>query len=525
MTTTGTTQRTTADAAAGLRPPFWTRGILALAGVRLGLHLATVAVTPYSVHRDELLYLAMGKYLRFFHMDFPPFIAVLANTARALFGDSLLAIRLFPAVAGSALIVLAALIARELGGGRTAQLLAAVAVFTAPLFLRAGSLFQPVVFDQVWWTLALLAMARIAGRDGGSLTDWLLLGAAGGLGLLTKFSIGFVAVGLAVALLLTPQRRWLLTRWPYVAALIALLIGSASIIGQLNLGLPVLGQMGDLQESQLVHVTAPKFIAEQALLLGPAVLLAILGAVALLSRHALVRWRVVGIACVATFLLLMVLRGKSYYVGPIYPALFAAGGVMIEGVGRGRRYLIAAGIVAMSAFALIILPIALPLASPDATARHAARLGITAAVTTNRGEVIPLPQDFADMLGWREQVQAVAQAYHALPPDDRARAVILARNYGEAGAIDFFGPAFGLPRAVAAAGSYWFFGPGDLPGDVAVALGLEEDDLAAFFGEVTVVERVRNPWGVPEQQDNPVVVARGPLRTIQDVWPELAGRN
>jgi hypothetical protein len=129
------------------------------------------------------------------------------------------------------------------------------------------------------------------------------------------------------------------------------------------------------------------------------------------------------------------------------------------------------------------------------------------------------------MLGWREQVEAVVREYHALPPDDRARAMILARNYGEAGAIDFFGPAFGLPRAVATAGSYWFFGPGELPGDVAVGPGLEPDDLAPFFGEVAVVERVRNPWGVPEQQDNPVVVARGPSRSIQDVWPELAGRN
>lgn len=517
------------------RPGLWLSGVLTLAAAKLGLHVWTNGITPFSTHRDELLYLAMGKYLRLFHMDFPPLIALLGRLHLAVGGESLVMLRLLPAVAGTALVVLAAVIARELGGGRAAQALAGLAVLCAPLFLRAAGLFQPVVFDQLWWTLALLGLLRLGSGSGSARSNWLLLGVAGGFGLLTKFSIGFIAVGMAAAILLTPHRRWLLTRWPWTAAAIALVIGSPGLAGQLNLGFPVLGQMDDLQAVQLVHVTPLQFMGEQALLLGPGVVLAIAGVLALLLDPALRRARVVALACVATFLLLMALRGKSYYVGPIYPALLAAGAVLVERLGRRReparslRYA-AAGVAlvlaaVMLAFTALSLPIVLPVASPEATAARAERLGITAAVTTNTGDRLPLPQDFADMLGWEEQVAAVAAAYHALPAAERARAVVVAGNYGEAGAIDFFGPRYGLPRAVAPIGSYWFFGPGDLPGDVLVTLGLEPDDLDGFYGQVDIVARVANPWGVPEQQDNPIAVARQPTTTLQQAWPGLAGRN
>jgi 4-amino-4-deoxy-L-arabinose transferase-like glycosyltransferase len=506
------------------RPALWLPGMLALAAAKFGLHLWVNVITPFSIHRDELLYLAMGKYLRFFHMDFPPLIAVFARLSHTVGGDSLVSIRFLPAVAGAALVVMAALLAREFGGGRLAQLLAIAGVLTAPLFLRAAGLFQPVVFDQLWWTVALFAVARVAGESGEQRRNWLLLGLAGGIGLLTKFSIGFIAVGIAAAILLSPLRTWLRTPWPYVAAGVALIVGCASIVGQVNLGFPVAQQMSDLQDSQLALVSPQQFTAEQALLLGPAILLAVAGAAGLLFTDALRRWRPVGIACLATFLLLMLLRGKAYYVGPIYPALLAAGAVLVERM-RYSRAIAGALTTVMVAFAVVGMPVVLPVASPEDTAARAEQLGITSAVTTNRGDVLRLPQDFADMLGWREQVAAAAAVYHALPPADREQAVIITSNYGEAGAVDFFGPAHGLPRAVAPIGSYWFFGPGDLPGNVAVTIGLEYDDLAPFFDEVRVVQRVSNPWGVPEQRNVPVALARGIVMSLQEAWPAFAGRN
>jgi 4-amino-4-deoxy-L-arabinose transferase-like glycosyltransferase len=507
-------------------PAFWTTGIAALAAAKLGMHVMTIMVTPYGVHRDELLYLAMGKYLRVFAMDFPPFIALLANTSRGVFGDTLLALRMGPALAGVALVVLAALIARTLGGGRGAQGLAALAVIAAPLFQRAASLFQPVVFDQLWWTLALYALVRIA--RGSQPRDWLLLGVAGGLGLLTKFSIGFIAVGVLVALVVTGERRAWGTRWPYIAALLALVLGSPSIIGQIALGFPVVGQMSDLQAHQLARVTPGAFLTGQLFMIGPAILLALVGVVYALVARGDADARVARpavIACMTAVLLLMVAQGKEYYAGPVYPMLFAAGAVALERLGRARRATTGALVALTLGYMLLALPIGLPILPAPQMARYAAWLGLTRAVVTNRGDVLPLPQDYADMLGWEEQVAAVARVYHDLPDADRGRAVILANNYGEAGAVDWYGPRHGLPRAVSNAGSYWFFGPGDLPGEVAVALGIEPDVLRDFYAEVTLVERLPNPWGVPEQQHNPIVVARRPMATLQEVWPELGGRN
>ncbi|HEU4566202.1 MAG TPA: glycosyltransferase family 39 protein, partial [Gemmatimonadaceae bacterium] len=471
------------------RPPLATSVVLPLAALVLAAHLATNLASPYGIHRDELLYLAMGRHLRLWAMDFPPGIALIAEGTRAILGDSLAAIRAVPALAAAAILALAALVARELGGGRRAQGLAALAVLASPLFLRAGNLFQPVVLDQLWWTLALYAVARAgaAAEDArGAMPDesrgparwWMLAGAACGLGLLTKFSIIFFALSLAAGVVLSPQRRALATPWPWIAVVIALAIGSPSIVGQIRLGYPVLGQMHDLRGTQLERVGAGEYLGGQLWMIGPALLLAVIGAASLLRSPAMRAYRVVGWTCVAVFVLLLALHGKSYYAGPIYPALFGAGAAALERwraprearVGRLAPYAVAGLIIA---YGVVTLPFGLPVLPPRAMARYAAAVGMTHAVTTNTGEVLPLPQDYADMLGWEAQARAVARVWHALPPERRERAVIIAGNYGEAGAVDFYGPRLGLPPVVSPAGSYWFFGPGEKPGEVVVTIGVD----------------------------------------------------
>jgi len=250
--------------------------------VTIALHVVTNAISPYGIHRDAFLYFAMGRHLRLFRMDFPPAIAILANVER-LFGDSLIVLRSAPALAAAAIVVLAALIARELGGGRRAQILAALTVMCTPVFMRPGSLFQPVVFDQLWWTLGLFAMARLGNDD--RPRWWILLGVAGGLGLLTKFSILFFGLAVLVGFAVSPKRRALLTRWPWVAVALALVIGSPSVIGQIQLHFPIIAQMTDLRRTQLGHVTVSAFIAMQ-LLYGVGTLIAAFGAAVFLLAPA-----------------------------------------------------------------------------------------------------------------------------------------------------------------------------------------------------------------------------------------------
>jgi hypothetical protein len=173
----------------------------------------------------------------------------------------------------------------------------------------------------------------------------------------------------------------------------------------------------------------------------------------------------------------------------------------------------------------VLLPIGVPILPPAAMAGYARAIGASSALRTNTGEIERLPQDYADMLGWEEQVRAVARVYRSLPAPDRARTVLVAGNYGEAGALDFFGPRYGLPSVVSPTGSFWFFGPGTKPGEVVVTIGAGREDLAPLFDSVEAAGRVASPWSVAEERDLTIYVARGPHRTLQEVWPSLAGRN
>ncbi len=515
----------------------WVVGIAAAVAV---VHVVVNLVTPYELHRDAYLYLAMGRHLRPWRMDFPPLIGMIAQAERGLFGDSLASIRLSSTLAHAANVVLAGLIARELGGRRWAQGLAALAVAVDPLFLRPGALFQPVVLDQLWWTVGLFALARMARREPGDAPrEWLLLGVACGLGLLTKFSILFFGMAVLVGTLLSERRRDLATPWPWLAAAIAFAMGAPSVVGQIRLGWPVLGQMRDLQDVQLQRVTAGDFLAGQLFMLGPWILLAAAGLIDLLVARRRRPWRSVGWACLAAFVLLLVLHGKPYYVGPIYPALLAAGAALLERATSGRdaysgpyappRSRIAAvtrtGVVALGLLSgAVFLPLGLPILPPPQMALYSTRMGITQAVTTNTGRVLELPQDYADMRGWQALADTVARVWRDLPPEDRAQAVLIANNYGEAGALDYYGASLGLPPSIAPVGSYWYFGPGEKPADVAVIIG-GDDGNRDFFREVTLAATIDEPWVVPEQRGVHVWVARGPYRTLQEVWPMFEGRN
>lgn len=497
--------------------------VLPLVVVKFLLHLVTIFVSPYGIHRDELLYLAMGQHLDFWGMDAPPGIAVVAGLVQFLFGDTLFGVRIVPALMGTLLVLLAALIAREFGGGKFAQGLAALAVLANPLFLRAGTLFQPVVLDQVWWTLALLALVWIARR--GSPRAWLVFGVACGLGLLTKFSLFFFGAATLVGLLLSPQRRALRTPWPWAAALVALVIGSASLVGQVRLGFPVFGQMEALQMAQLDRITPMEFLVGN-LLFGPGTLLGLVGMGALLGAPRFRAFRVVGWTTLAAFVLLLAMQGKAYYFGPAYPALFAAGAVWFEGRSGGwhPRLVRGTAVAVLFGFALVILPLGVPILGPEPLAWHVRTFGLTEALRTNEGEIGRLPQDYADMLGWEEQVAAVAGVYDALPPAQREAAVMMAANYGEAGALDFYGPRYGLPGVISPHTSYWFFGPGGKPGDVLLTVGIPPEALRPYYETVRLVARHTHPWAVEEEQDVPICVATGPVQSLQALWPSLAGR-
>lgn len=507
------------------------REVAVLALVVFVLHLVVNVVTPYGAHRDELLYLAMGRHLRLLHMDFPPLIAMMANIER-LFGDSLVAIRLFPAVAHAVLVLLAARFAGAFGGDRFARILAAATIAVVPVFMRPGVLFQPVVFDQLWWTLGLLMLLRAgrAAEPSAARRAWLLFGVVFGIGLLTKFSILLFGAATFIGILMTPLRRSLATPWPWLAAAIALLIGMPSIAGQVNLHFPVIGQMKDLDAGQLQRVGWLDFVTGQLFMVGLGFPLAVAGVVRLLRRGSDRGERLVGWTTVSCFMLLLLLHGKAYYAAPIYPALVGGGAAAVSiwsaHARRTRRLAIrAATALLVVGSALVTIPFGLPILPPPMMARYAAWLGMTEGVRTNWGEVLALPQDYADMMPWRGQAEAVARVYASLPLAERAQVVIVGDNYGEAGALDYYGPRWQLPPAIAAVGSYWYFGPGNRPGRVMLKLGGDLADVQPLFQSCGVVGYADSPWAVPYERHVAVILCRGPHRSLQALWPQWEGEN
>lgn len=473
----------------------------------------------YGYHRDELLYLAMGDHLDFFRMQFPPMIAVLARIADLLPGARLAGIHLLSALALAAIMAVTIAMVRRLGGGGWAQLLAALGMAAAPLFQRTGTLFQPVIYELLWWTVAGYALLVLL--DGGAPHWWLLLGLAMGLGGLTKFSAAVFGVALGVAVLLSPLRRQLKTRWPWLGVLTGALVALPSVTGQLVHGWPFFTQLEVLRAGQLEHVTPAAFLGEQVLLAGAGIVLVLAGLLALPGSPPFRRFRGVGLYAVVACLVLMAMRGKSYYLAPVLPLLFAVGAAAVGSwlatrpVGRWALvlFLVLGG--------LTLLPMGIPLLPPPRMAEYAARLGITRATATNVGTQLPLPQDYADMTGWREQVAGVWVVYLALPAAEQARTVIVGANYGRAGALAAYHREFNLPYPASRSGDFHAWGPRLDDPAVVIVLGGTEADLREVFGEVREAARVYNAWGVEEERDVPIHVCRHPRLPFRELWRQL----
>lgn len=504
-----------------------------IAGVFLALHL--LPQSGYEFHRDELLYLAMGDHLDLLRMQFPPLIGILGWLAEALPLDTLMATRLLAALAGTAVLGIGVAIARRMGGGREAQILAALGLAVGPFSLRTATLFQPVVFEVLWWSLAAWAFVALLGE--GDRRWWIVFGIAAGFGGLTKFSAAIFGGAMALAVFAGPLRRDFRTRWPWIAVLVGGLMALPSVLGQIYWEWPFFVQQEILRETQLANVTSGSFLTGQLFLTGAAAPLLVAGAIAIFAAPSLRRFRSFGLAALAALVFLLLLRGKEYYFGPMHPPLLAAGSV-VAGAWLAKRRWAWWGTLGWGALGgAFLLPMGIPLLPPAQMARYAEAIGQTRAVTTNRGTVLPLPQDYADMIGWREQVAEVARVYHALPETERAGALVLGGNYGRAGALAVYHEEFDLPYPISRHGDFWAWGPEDGgwgaangPGApnpspenpaVIIIVGGSVEELDTLFEEVVEAGRSLRPLGVEEEQDVGIHICRRPRESLPELWERL----
>lgn len=505
------------------------------AALRLGLLFAAIKLAiqfvgnllaqhfGYGIFRDELYYVICGRHLAWGYVDQAPMVAVQARVAETVFGlHNQAMFRLLAAMAGAAKLPLTALLVWSLGGKRMAQVLAMTAVLIAPVYLGVDSFLSMNAFEAMFWMGCLLSLMLLV--RGGNPRWWLMFGLLGGLGLLNKPSMAFFLVAALCGLLLTPQRRILASPWMLAGVALVVLLPSPYLLWQIQHHWPTYQWLSNVNRSHKnVVLGPPAFILQQILMLHPfSIFLLLPGLLWLLLAKAARSFLWVGLTYLILLAIMIHLHAKDYYVAPSYPALFAAGAVAWQqafSASRRTAWLLPAWCAVLLIFGAITLPMAIPVLPPYAWIRYTTALRLQAG-NTETAALGPLPQFYADRFGWRGMVAEVARAYRSLSPADRAKTGIFCNNYGEASAIDIYGPAYGLPQAISGHQNYFFWGPRGYSGESLIVVGESKAEVSQYCSSVQQIGQTYNPLAMPYEND-PILLCRGGKEPLPLFWPHV----
>jgi Dolichyl-phosphate-mannose-protein mannosyltransferase len=495
----------------------YTRPSLLLGFVTLLLHICSNG--GYGFFRDELYFIVCGNRPDWGYVDQPPLIPLLAAWSHALFGNSLTGFRIAPGLAMAGTVAMTAEFARLIGGGRFAQWLCGLCVMCTPALLALGVFFstdmlQPLTWLALSWCIVWLAQT-------GDQRWWIAFWIVAGGGLWSKYLIGFYVIAIGLGMLATPLRSSLARPWFYAGAAVAFAMIAPNILWQYHNGWPFLELASALGHGKNRALPPVDFLAQQVLVIGPlAAPVWIAGLWKSAVRPACACYRLFAIAYALLITFFIVAHGKANYLVPVYPVLFASGAVFWEAalISPAARIV---PLVAIAIEGIVFAPLALPIFPEEAAISYMAAMGIGPRLTSvevhKEGR---MPQHFGDMHGWPELAEKVADIYRALPPDDRAKAVFFGRNYGDAAAIDVFGPRLGLPPAISAHNNYYLWGPRGYDGSVMIVLGGDPRWYAKMFRSVDVAGHTDNPYAQPSEIQ-PIYVLRGPQIPLGVIWPAL----
>lgn len=500
--------------------------LIGLALFKLFLHFYVNTFTAYGYFRDELYFLICGERLDWGYVDHAPLIAVYAAASRWLLGDSLFAIRFLPAMAGAAKVLLAGLLARELGGKRFAQVLAGVAVIVAPIYLGIDNMLTMNVFEPLYWMGCAYIAVRIF--NGASPKLWLLFGVLAGLGLENKHSTLFFGFAFFIGLLLTAQRRAFREPWIWLGGASAFLIFLPNLYWQYKHGFPTVELLRNVAASgRNVSLNPLEFISQQVLMMNPfaaPVWLAGLGH--FFFRKEGKPYRVLGWTWMSLLACFLLMNGRVYYLAPAFPMLFAAGGVFFEQFFEPvrRAWMKPVYVSLLTVSGAVLAPMALPLLPVETFISYSQKLHLGPPPTETH-RLGRLPQLYADMHGWPEMASTVAEIYKKIPPLERGRCAVFAQNYGQAAAIDFFGREYSLPYAISGHQNYFFWGPRKYTGECVIVLDDDRETLEGFFEEVEQVAVVSHPYSMPYEHWRVHLCRKPKFGKLRDVWPQLKKWN
>lgn len=480
----------------------------------------------YGYFRDELYFLATSDHLAWGYVDFAPLSSFLLKISRTLFGTSVHALRLLPALAFGGMVLLTGLITRELGGRRFATFLSCGCVLLAPSFAGETTRYSMNAFEPVLWMGCIYVLLLVINRNRPQLLIW--CGILLGLGIENKHSTMFFILGLVVGLISTKERRLLRTKWFWIAVGITVLLAMPNFLWQVRHGFPTYVDLSNVKKTHKnVELPPLPFLKQQIMRFNPlSALVWIAGLGFLLFHGEGKRYRILAITYLAFLLIMMALKAKDYYLTPAYPMLFAAGGVVWELFTLDRpRLLWLRFAIPLCIFSLgiAVLPFVLPVLPPQEIGPYMAKFG----AGQSRTEVAhsgPLPQHFSDEFGWPEMVQAVAGVYDSLPPDIRAKTGILAGNYGEAGAIDFFGSQYGLPKAISAHQNYYYWGPRQYTGESLILLQWSRGGAEHWCRSVDQGPTLNPEWSMSEEHFT-IWICHDFKMPLEQAWDRLKHWN
>ncbi len=464
---------------------FWTLG---LALINLLIHFLTA--TNYELHRDEMLYFSMGNHLSWGFASTPPMMSFLSFIVIHLFGYHEFFVKLFPALAGSGLVILIALFIREIGGKRLAVITGCLGYILSTGMLRTASLFMPVIFELFFWMLFLFFVLKLIRSQNPKY--WLRIGVCFGLAFLNKYSILFLGFGTLLAFLVTRYRKLLVSRYLIYAIGICFVIILPNVIWQITHNFAVATHMRALYQTQLVNVSVQTFLGEQLLMNISSILIWLPGLIGVLFIPKERRYRIFGYILILIVLLFLAAKGKPYYTLGVYTMMFAFGGYILENyLPKLTPWILAISLV----LALFTLPFGLPVLPQESMKRYCAFFSkyVTRAPMRNEdGAYYPIPQDYMDMTGWDEVARLASVAYNELTPAEKKNCIVYANNYGQAGALDFYGKRYHLPSPVSVADSWIFWAPDSLVADNFIITDDRLGDIPRLFESYKEIGEVDN---------------------------------
>jgi 4-amino-4-deoxy-L-arabinose transferase-like glycosyltransferase len=487
--------------------------LIAIALVIAILHIATNG--RYGFHRDELQTLDDARHMDWGFVAYPPFTPFVERIGLALFGNSLTGLRIFSVIAQAIALVVTGLMARELGGKRLAQIVAALCVAVAPLPLFEGTEFQYSTFDYLWCVAIAYFLIRLLKSE--NPRWWLAIGAAIGIGMMTKYTMAFFVAGLVGGVLLTPARRYLKSPWLWYGAALSILIFLPNLIWQVRHDFISLHFLQHIHARDVGEGRAEGFVRYQfwicANLLSTPIWLAGLAYYFFFPEGK--RYRLLGWLYVIPFVIFFFAKARFYYLAPAYPMLFASGGLLWERLveaipklwSRVVEVVTFAALIFGGAFACAnILPF-----NPTISRNNFA--------LKNNG-------DLREEIGWTELVASVAKIRDSLSPQERSSFSIITTNYGETGAIDLYGPDYGLPQAISGTNTAWFRGYGDPPPKTLIVLGMSRGQADRLFESCRLAGHDGNPYGIENEESSyhpDIFVCGPPRKPWAEFWIDFQG--